>query len=262
MTEPRKHVYFLSDAHLGCLAIEHRRTQERRLVHFLDSIKNKARAIYLLGDIFDFWYEYKMVVPKGYTRFFGKIAEMTDMGIEVHFFPGNHDWWCGDYFEKECGMTLHYGAQVLDIMGQEFYLAHGDGLGETDKKFVFLRKLFHSSFLRSCFNCLHPRWAIDFGLQWAKKSRLNHQYEDGSLSGEPYKGEKNEFLIIFAKDYLKAHPTINFFMFGHRHFMLDLMLTRSSRVLVLGDWITHYSYAVWDGEHMMLDQYLEGETQP
>ena len=125
-----KNVYFLSDAHLGSRAIEHGRTQERRLVNFLDSIKHKAAAVYLLGDMFDFWYEFRLVVPKGYTRFLGKLSELTDMGVEVHFFTGNHDIWCGDYLTKECGVTIHREPVTTEIYGKEFYLAHGDGLGE------------------------------------------------------------------------------------------------------------------------------------
>ena len=139
-----KNVYFISDAHLGSRAIPHARTQERRLVNFLDGIKDKAAAVYMLGDMFDFWYEFKMVVPKGYTRFLGKISELTDRGVEVHFFIGNHDIWCGDYLEKECGVTIHRQPLNCEIYGKEFYLAHGDGLGDKDWKFKLLRNMFHS----------------------------------------------------------------------------------------------------------------------
>lgn len=128
-----KNVYFLSDAHLGSRAIEHGRTQERRLVNFLDSIKHKASAVYLLGDMFDFWYEFRTVVPKGYTRFLGKLSELTDLGVEVHFFTGNHDLWCGDYLTKECGVMIHREPLTTEIFGKEFYLAHGDGLGDPTR---------------------------------------------------------------------------------------------------------------------------------
>lgn len=137
-----KNVYFLSDAHLGSRAIEHGRTHERRLVNFLDSIKHQAAAVYLLGDMFDFWYEFRLVVPKGYTRFLGKLSELTDMGVEVHFFIGNHDIWCGDYLTKECGVIVHREPLTVEIYGKEFYLAHGDGLGDPDHKFKLLRRLF------------------------------------------------------------------------------------------------------------------------
>lgn len=251
-------IYFLSDAHLGSLAIPHGRTQERRLVNFLDSIKHKAQAVYLLGDIFDFWFEYKNVVPKGYTRLLGKISELTDMGVEVHYFYGNHDLWQHDYFEKECGMIIHRHSEVVELYDKVFFLGHGDGLGSNDKKFKFLRSVFHNPTCQKLFSAIHPRWGIDFGMKWAKHSRMKRK--DGKEP--PYQGEQNEELVNFAKEYLKTHPDINFFMFGHRHIELDLMISYSSRLLILGDWINEFTYAVFDGEHMFLENYVEGESQP
>lgn len=255
-----KNIYFLSDAHLGSRGISHGRTHERRLVNFLDSIKDKAEAIYLLGDMFDFWYEFKMVVPKGYTRFLGKLSELTDRGVEVHFFVGNHDMWCGDYLEKECGVVIHREPMTCEIRGREFYLAHGDGLDYADRnwKVRLLQTLFHSETLRWLFSMLHPRWSVDFGLEWAKHSRLKRV--DGKEP--PYKGEDKEGLVLYAKDYLKDHPSINYFIFGHRHIELELMLSRESRILILGDWINSFSYAVIDGEQLCLEQYIEGVSQP
>lgn len=252
-----KNIYFLSDAHLGSLAIPHARMQERRLVGFLDKVKHKAAAVYLLGDIFDFWHEYRYVVPKGYTRLLGKISELTDLGVEVHFFTGNHDLWVGDYFEKECGMTLHRQSCVVEIYGKEFYLAHGDGLGSTDGKFKFLRAVFHNRVCQRLFASLHPRWGMAFGLNWARHSRLKR--EDGKEP--PYMGENREELVIFAKDYLKSHPNINYFIFGHRHIELDLLISHTSRLVILGDWISQFTYAVFDGENFFLEDYVEGETQ-
>lgn len=252
-----KNVYFLSDAHLGSRAIAHSRTQERRLVNFLDSIKNDASAVYLLGDMFDFWYEFKTVVPKGYTRFLGKLSELTDKGIEVHFFIGNHDIWCGDYLTKECGVILHRKPLTVEIYGHIFYLAHGDGLGDPDKKFRFLRSIFRNRTLQTLFSSLHPRWSVDLGLTWAKHSRLKRENEK-----EPdYLGEEKEYLVLYTKEYLKIHPDINYFIYGHRHIMLDLMLTRTTRMLILGDWINYFSYAVFDGEHLFLEEYVEGESK-
>ncbi len=253
-----KNVYFLSDAHLGSLAIPHGRTQERRLVNFLDSIKDKASAIYLLGDMFDFWYEFKTVVPRGYTRFLGKLSELTDMGVEVHFFTGNHDIWCSDYLTKECGLVLHREPLVVEICGKEFYLAHGDGLGDNDNSFKLLRMLFHSHTMQCLFSALHPRWSVTLGLQWAKHSRLKH----ASGKVPDYMGENNECLVLYTKEYLKKHPGINFFIYGHRHIELDLMLSNTARIVILGDWINLFSYAVFDGENLFLEQYIEGETQP
>lgn len=251
-----KNVYFLSDAHLGSRAIAHRRTQERRLVNFLDSIKEKAFAVYLLGDMFDFWYEFKHVVPKGYTRFLGKLSELTDRGVEVHFFTGNHDLWCGDYLTEECGVIIHRHPLTTEIFGKEFFLSHGDGLGDSDRGFKLLRAMFHSKTLQRMFSALHPRWSMELGLEWAKHSRLKR--ENGK---EPdYMGEDKEPLVRFSKEYLKTHPNINYFIYGHRHIVLDLMLSRSVRLMVLGDWITEFSYAVFDGENMFMEQYIEGDT--
>lgn len=252
-----KNVYFLSDAHLGSRAIPHSRTQERRLVNFLDSIKHKAAAIYLLGDMFDFWYEFKTVVPKGYTRFLGKLSELTDQGIEIHFFTGNHDIWCGDYLTKECGVTLHKQSLTTEIYGHTFFLAHGDGLGDPDKSFKLLRSLFHNQTLQRLFSSLHPRWSVDLGLSWAKHSRLKR--ENGK---EPeYMGENEENLVLYTKKYLKTHPDINYFIYGHRHILLDLMLSNTTRMIILGDWISYFSYAVFDGEHLFLEEFIEGESQ-
>jgi len=253
-----KPIYFLSDAHLGSLAIKHGRTQERRLVRFLDSIKEKAGAVYLLGDIFDFWYEYKYVVPRGYTRLLGKLSELSDLGVEVHFFTGNHDIWAFDYLEKECGAILHVKPVTIEMGDKVFFLAHGDGLGDPDPKFKFLRWLFHNRVAQILFSAIHPRWSMQLGLTWAKHSRLKHEIEDP----ETYLGEDKEHLVLFAKDYLRTHPDVNFFIFGHRHIELDLILSRTARVLILGDWITQFTYAVFDGNQLWMENYIEGETEP
>lgn len=253
-----KNVYFLSDAHLGSWAIPHARTQERRLVRFLDSIKHKASAVYLLGDMFDFWNEYRYVVPKGYTRFLGKISELTDMGVEVHFFTGNHDIWTFGYLQQECGMTVHTKPETTEIADKVFFLAHGDGLGDPDHKFKLLRKVFHNRFCQRLLNFFHPRWGMWLGLTWAKHSRMKRV--DGAEP--PYMGEDKEHLVLFTKQYMKSHPDIDFFIYGHRHIELDLMLSQKSRMLILGDWISQFTYAVFDGEHLFLEEYVEGETHP
>ena len=253
-----KNIYFLSDAHLGSLAIEHSRTQERRLVRFLDSIKSKASAIYLLGDMFDFWYEYKYVVPKGFTRFLGKLSELTDMGVEVHFFTGNHDIWAYDYLERECGLILHRQPLTTEIYGKVFYLAHGDGLGDPNTRFKVLRKIFHNRTCQVLFSSIHPRWGMAFGLNWAKQSRLKRK--DGMEP--PYQGEDKESLVLYTKKYMQSHRDIDFFIYGHRHIELDLMLSRKTRMMIIGDWITQFTYVVYDGEHMFLEEYVEGESKP
>ena len=252
-----KNYYFISDAHLGCRAMEHRRTRERRLVNFLDAIKHKAEAVFLLGDIFDFWFEYKEVVPKGYTRFLGKVSELTDMGVEVHFFAGNHDMWCEDYLETECGVTIHKGPSTIELCGKEFYIAHGHKLDKKDDnwKTRFMFSCFESRTLRKMAKWIHPRWFIRFGYNWAKSSRQKHGKE------KPYAGENDEGLVVYAKNYLKTHPSINYFMFGHRHIELDIFLNRTCRCMILGNWYDLCTYAVFDGENMYMENFIEGETE-
>ena len=290
-----KNVYFLSDAHLGSWAIDHGRTQERRLVRFLDSIKTKARAIYLLGDMFDFWCEWRYVVPKGYTRFLGKLSELTDMGVEVHYFTGNHDIWTYGYLEEECGLIVHTKPETVEIYDKVFYIAHGDGLGDPDTRFKFLRRIFHSRTCQTLFSSLHPRWALWFGMSWAKHSRFkfiksvfhnrtcqvlfnslhprwamwfgltwakHSRLKRADGKEPPYMGEDREHLVLFAKQYMKTHNDVDYFMFGHRHIELDLFLSKKTRMMILGDWITQFTYAVFDGEHMFLEEYVEGESQP
>ena len=252
-----KNVYFLSDAHLGSWAMNHRRTQERRLVRFLDSIKEKASALYLLGDMFDFWYEYRYAVPKGYTRFLGKLSELTDNGVEVHYFTGNHDIWAYDYLEKECGVTIHRAPLTVEIGDKVFFLAHGDGLGDPDKGFKVIRAIFHNRICQYLFSALHPRWGIWFGQMWAKKSRLKRK--DGKEP--PYLGEDKEYLVRYVKDYMKEHPDIDYYLFGHRHIELDLMLSKKTRMLILGDWLWQFTFAVFDGERLYMENYVEGDTK-
>ena len=253
-----KSIYFLSDAHLGSWAIEHRRMQERRLVRFLDSIKEKAAAVYLLGDMFDFWYEYKYVVPKGFTRFLGKLSELTDMGVEVHYFTGNHDIWAYDYLAEECGVILHKQPQTIELYGKIFYLAHGDGLGDPNKSFKVIRSIFHNKTCQWLFSGLHPRWGMWFGLTWAKHSRLKH-----GMGGDPpdYMGDDKEHLILYTKKYIQYHSNVDYFIYGHRHIEVDKQLTKKARVIILGDWISQFSYVVYDGEHLLMQEYIEGESK-
>jgi UDP-2,3-diacylglucosamine hydrolase len=248
-------VYFISDAHLGSWAIEHSRTHERRLVSFLDKIKGDAAAIYMLGDMFDFWYEYRYAVPKGFTRFLGKISELTDSGVEVHFFPGNHDLWCKDYFEKECGMIIHREPLLTEINGREFFLAHGDEFaGESN--FAVLRAIFHSPLLQRLFSWfVHPRWAMNFGLGWASHSMRKHK-----LNGDiPFRGAENEPCMRFAHRYLEKHQTVDYFIFGHRHCDADVALGESSRCIILGDWISEFTYVEYDGKELAIKKFVEGE---
>jgi UDP-2,3-diacylglucosamine hydrolase len=219
---------------------------ERKLCRWFDMVKQDAETIYLLGDIFDYWFEYKNVVPRGFVRVLGKIAELTDSGIEIHFFIGNHDIWIRDYLQKECGMIVHLSPLVRDIYGKKFFMAHGDGLGDEDLSFKVLRNIFHSKFCRTLYAAIHPRWTVGFAQWWSNHNRDVHATPE-------YFGENKEHLVLFAKKHLQTAPNINFFIFGHRHIMLDLMLSVNSRIVILGDWIDYFSYGVFDGESFALE---------
>jgi UDP-2,3-diacylglucosamine hydrolase len=272
----KKKVYFLSDVHLGSAC--HRKNADKRLLttlpsvkadsryfpkhetekklcRWLDTVKKDAQAVYLLGDIFDYWFEYRNVVPRGFVRFLGKIAEMTDTGIEVHFFIGNHDIWVSDYLQKECGMIVHTRPLVKDICGKKFFLTHGDGLGDDSTAFKLLRVLFHSKFCRKLYAAIHPRWTTSFAQWWSDRNRENDGMPD-------YFGEDKEHLVLFAKKHLKVAPNINYFIFGHRHIMLDLTLSAQSRIIILGDWIKRFSYGVFDGEKFSLEVFEEFAETP
>lgn len=248
-----KKVYFLSDVHLGSCAFDNDREREQKLVRWLTSIQDNASDIYLLGDIFDFWYEYKYVIPKGFVRLLGKLAELSDKGVKLHFFIGNHDIWVRDYFEKELGMNVFLYDTVQEINGKRFYLAHGHRTGYRPWIVKLMHYVFHAGWVRRLYNCIHPTINYWFGLKWSKNNRLyKHKQEEAE-----YLGEDKEFLVQFAKEYSKTHPEIDYFVFGHRHVMLDLMLSKTARVVYLGDWISHFSYAVLDNEGLRLEMYEE-----
>ena len=248
----RNKIYFASDAHLGSDVFEDPLSVEKRFVRWLDSIKHDAKVLYLLGDIFDFWFEYKYVVPRGFTRFLGKISEMSDMGIEIHLFIGNHDIWYFDYLTKETGAILHKKPYITEIEGKKFFLTHGDGLGDNSKTFKLIRYIFHNRLCQILFASIHPRWSIGFAHLWSKHSR-----KKGLKETAEYFGEDKEHLVLFSKKYLEEDPSIDYFIFGHRHILLDLMLSKKSRVLIIGDWIQYYSFAVFDGKELKLELFEE-----
>lgn len=244
----RANTYFLSDFHLGARYFEEPRETERRVVDFLDSIKGDAKEVYLLGDILDYWFEYRYVVPRGFTRFFGKIAELTDLGVKVYWFIGNHDIWIFDYLPNELGVEVIDGEVTKEIDGKVFFLAHGDGVGKQPRSFRMLRSLFRNRLCQKLYSAIHPRWTIPFALSWSNSSRK------GDDEYPEYKGEENEFLEIFANDYLKSHK-VDYFVFGHRHIMLDKKLQGGATLVVLGDWLHYCSYAVWDGNNLDLKSF-------
>ncbi len=244
-----KKIYFISDAHLGSLMVQNPREQELRLISFLDAIKEDAAEIFLLGDMFDFWFEYKTVVPKGQVRFLGKLAELTDKGIVIHFFTGNHDLWTFGYLAEEIGLQVHKTPEIIERGNKKFFLAHGDGLQDTDKGFAFIRWVFHNKVLQQLFSFVPPRIGLGFAKQWSKSNRkkdIAHAYG--------YQGEEKELLVQFAKKF-SQQENIDFYIFGHRHILLDLQLAQKNRIVIIGDWLTLFSYAVWDGENLELNQY-------
>ncbi len=249
-----KKIYFISDVHLGACAFDNDRQRELKLVSWLSSIQDTASDIYLLGDIFDFWYEYKYVIPKGFVRLLGKLAELSDKGVKLHFFIGNHDIWVGDYFEKELGMQVYLHDTITEINGKRFYLAHGHRTGYRSPLLKLMHAVFHAKWVRRMYNIVHPTINYAFGLRWSKNNRLHkHKQEEAT-----YLGEEKEFLVQFAKEYVKK-DAVDFFVFGHRHVMLDLQITPKSRVVYLGDWISNFSYAVLDEDGLRLEM-LEDAT--
>lgn len=241
-------IYFASDMHLGSDFFENPKISERRLVGWLDSIREDAKALYFLGDIFDFWFEYKKVVPRGFTRFLGKIAEMYDNGTEIHFFTGNHDIWMFDYLPDEVGAIIHKKPLTVEINGKIFYLAHGDGLGKRSYLSRLIRFIFHNRICQWLFAHFPSEWGIGLAHKWSKYRKKD------VTAALPYLGEEKGNLVLYAEKYIQEHSDIDYIIFGHRHIMLDRMLNRKTRVLLLGDWMRYFSYAVFDGENLKLEQ--------
>lgn len=240
-------IYFISDAHLGSRIVTNPREHEMRLVNWLDKVKKDAEAIFMLGDMFDFWFEYKTVMPKGYVRFLGKLAELVDSGIEIHFFTGNHDIWTFGYLENEVGLIVHRKPQTFELQGKKFYLAHGDGLYTEEKGFGLIRKIFHSRTCQKLFRLLPPEIGQNFGYAWSESNRKKIMHLDNK-----FQGEENETLVAFAKKYSELHD-VDYLIFGHRHIELNLELKNKSRVVILGDFIGIFSYGVFDGENLWLE---------
>lgn len=242
----RTNIYFASDFHLGAPNDEESLKREKRIVNWLDEIKIDAKEIYLVGDIFDFWFEYKHTIPKGFVRLQGKIAELTDSGIPVYAFTGNHDMWMFDYLPKELGIQLLKGNITRTYNGKKFLIGHGDGLGPGDYGYKFIKKVFANKLCQWAFARIHPNLGMGIGNYWSKKSRKVNAEHD-----EKFLGEENEWLAIFAKDYLKKEH-IDYFIFGHRHLPLEIKLNEKSTYINLGEWIKYNSYAVFDGNELIL----------
>ena len=244
-----KKVYFASDNHLGAPTQEASRPREKKFVAWLDEVKQDAAAIFLLGDLFDFWFEYKSVVPKGFTRTLGKLAEISDSGIPIYYFVGNHDLWMNGYFEEELGIPVFHEPQEFKLNDTSFFIGHGDGLGPGDKGYKRMKKVFTNPFFKWLFNWFHP----DFGMKIAQYMSVKNKLISGD-DDATFLGEENEWLVQFSKDKLKeAHR--DHFVFGHRHLPLEIDLGNNAKYTNLGDWITYYTYGVFDGEQLELKKY-------
>jgi UDP-2,3-diacylglucosamine hydrolase len=241
-----KKVYFISDSHFGVPNRDKSLEREQLLIQWLEEVKKDAYEIYLMGDLFEFWFEYKTVVQKGYVRLLGKFAEITDAGIPVYFFRGNHDVWAFDYFEKELGFQIFPDNLIKEIYGKTFFLGHGDGLGKGDNGYKFLKKVFRNKLNQWLFRWLHPDIGTGMGLYWSNKSRVaneNNGVEEVNKMGI-------ERLEGFCNTYLKENPEIDYFIFGHIHKPVEISLDNNAKYFSIGDWVTHFSYLVFDGQKL------------
>jgi UDP-2,3-diacylglucosamine hydrolase len=242
--ETKGRIFFASDFHLGLNTGSNPLEREKKVVSWLDEIAPMAREIYLLGDVFDFWWEYRFVVPRGYTRFLGTVSSITDAGIPVHFFTGNHDMWAGDYLTEECGMIVHREPVTTVIDGKTFHLAHGEGLGSKDPLYRILLSIFRNRPLQVLYSSLHPWIGMGFGHRWSLNSRLAKGISTDFL------GEDREDLLRYSRSILDDEE-IDFFIFGHRH-LQRIFRINNAQVFFLGDWIKSGSYCIWDGNTLEL----------
>ena len=241
-----KKIYFASDNHLGLPDAEASRDREKHFVAWLEKVRKDAAAIYLLGDLFDFWIEYKTVVPKGFVRVLGKLAELSDAGIPITFFVGNHDLWMQDYFQKELGIVVHHQPVELNVNQKKLFIGHGDGLGPGDRGYKWMKKVFNHPLSKWLFRWLHPDWGVRLGQYLSQKNKLISGEEDVK-----FLGEDKEWLVAYSQKKLKEEH-FDYFVFGHRHLPLEIELNQNSKYINLGDWITHNTYAVFDGTSMNL----------
>jgi len=241
----RNKIYFASDCHLGVPDYENSLTREKIFVKWLDSIKADAKEIYLLGDIFDYWFEYRQVVPKGFVRLLGKLAELTDSGIIIHYFTGNHDMWMFGYFQKELNINIYRKPVELEINGHKFFIAHGDGLGPADKGYKFIKKVFSNKICQWLFARFHPNFGIWLAKYFSRKSRIAN-----GITDEVFLGEEKERLIQFIKEKEKS-THFDYYIFGHRHLPIDLKIG-NSRYINLGEWVNNYSFAIWEEDELIL----------
>lgn len=243
--KPEQRIYFASDFHLGIDARDDTQKREQKIVAWLDACKKDAYAIFLVGDLFDFWFEYKHTIPKGYTRFLGKLAELSDAGIELHIFTGNHDLWMFGYFEKELGAKVYHEPQELMIHEQLILIGHGDGVGPGDKGYKMLKRIFTHPFYQWLFHWLHPNIGIGIANFWSGRSRAKANNHEQIFLGE------EEWIWSYCKEMQKrkAHA---YYLFGHRHLPLTLEVPPGGTYINLGEWLHSYSYAIYESGEIKL----------
>lgn len=244
-----KKIYFSSDNHLGAPTQAESLPREKTFVNWLDSIKHDAEVIFLLGDLFDFWFEYRTVVPKGFVRTLGKLAELRDSGIQIHFFVGNHDLWMHDYFEKELNIPVYHDPKEFVFNNKHFFIGHGDGKGPGDKGYKRMKKVFTNPFSKWLFRWLHP----DIGVRVAQHLSVKNKLISGDEDKE-FLGEEKEWLAQYSKRKLESKH-FDYFVFGHRHLPMKIKVGENSTYFNLGDWISHYTYGVFDGEKFELKNF-------
>ncbi len=244
-----KKIYFASDFHLGVPNYESSLSRERRIVAWLNSIRHDAHSIYIMGDIFDFWFEYKYVIPKGFIRLQGKLAELRDEGIPIIFFTGNHDMWMFDYFPKELGIPVYREPQLLKVGSQRLLIGHGDGLGPGDRTYKFIKRFFNSDICQWLFARIHPNLGMAIANYWSRKSRISNEKKE-----EKFMGEDREFLLTYCKEREKNEHH-DFYIFGHRHLPLELKVNEHSLYINLGEWVHYDTYAVYDGKNVALKKF-------
>lgn len=234
----KKSIFFASDFHLGAAGRLTSAERERLLLRWFDHVAPQAEEIFLVGDLFDFWFEYRHAMPKGHTRFLGKLAEISDAGIPLHFFTGNHDMWIFRYFEEELGIKTYRQPIIRELQGKTCFIGHGDGLGPGDYGYKFLKKVFAHPFCQWAFARLHPNFGIGLANYWSGKSRSANPPESEFL------GPEKEWLLIYAEEKLLQLPQADYFIFGHRHLPIDYTLKNGrSRYINLGEWLHYNSYA-------------------
>jgi UDP-2,3-diacylglucosamine hydrolase len=241
-----KKIYFASDFHLGAPDYETSLAREKKVVAWLEKVRHDAAEIFLVGDIFDFWFEYKHAVPRGYTRLLGKISEITDSGVPVHWFTGNHDMWIFDYLPQECGVTIHHDNVEREWSGKSFFIGHGDGLGPGDYGYKVIRKIFRNRICQWLFARLHPNFGI-----WLARSLSGYSRKSNIVKDQTFLGEDNEWLISYCREKL-AEKHYDFLVFGHRHLVIDYAFEGGARYINLGEWLNGGQYGVFDGSELRI----------